>query len=427
MSESSSFPIVNLPKFKEKLVHWANQFSVFICLDNHDAEHLSQELDFVVAVDQVKQLKLSNEPNQIELVKEFRQNSQGTIYGYFSYDLKNQVEDLESNNPDKLHFPNTYFFQPRYTFHITDGHCVINRSTIEALHLMDQIEAIQVPASRNKSRELEWMSSMTKEEYVKYIDRIRNDILEGTVYEMNFCRELHAQVENFSSLEAFLAINPKAKAPFSTYLKINEQQVCCFSPERFMKHQAGILLSQPIKGTIQKGESEKENEALKKQLFYDEKERAENVMIVDLVRNDFARSAKPGSVVVDELFGIYEFENIIQMISTVRAELLDSIHPLDALKNAFPMGSMTGAPKIMAMKLIEEYEQSKRGVYSGAIGYIDENLNYDFNVVIRTLLYNEKNAYLSLQVGGAITYDAIAEKEWVETEIKANSILQFLV
>ena len=161
-------------------------------------------------------------------------------------------------------------------------------------------------------------------------------------------------------------------------------------------------------------------------MLNDEKERAENVMIVDLVRNDFARSAIPGTVKVDELFGIYEFENIIQMISTVSATCRKDIHPLEALKNAFPMGSMTGAPKIRAMQLIEDFEVSKRGVYSGALGYIDTNGNYDFNVLIRTLLYDADKKYLSLHVGGAITYDSIPEKEWYESELKAKSILNFL-
>jgi para-aminobenzoate synthetase component 1 len=193
-----------------------------------------------------------------------------------------------------------------------------------------------------------------------------------------------------------------------------------------MKHESGRVISQPIKGTVKKGKSVEENEALKKALLNDEKERAENVMIVDLVRNDFARSSKPGSVNVDELFGIYEFENIIQMVSTVSAELREDIHPLDALKNAYPMGSMTGAPKIKAMQLIEAYEQTKRGVYSGALGYIKPNLDFDFNVLIRTLIYDESKHYLSLHIGGAITYDAIPEKEWEETCVKAKSILDFL-
>ena len=186
------------------------------------------------------------------------------------------------------------------------------------------------------------------------------------------------------------------------------------------------MLSQPIKGTIKKTKDAVLNEQLKKQLLNDEKERAENVMIVDLVRNDFARSAVTGSVKVEELFGIYEFENIIQMISTVSAEKRPEVSSLEALKNAYPMGSMTGAPKIKAMQLIEQYEVSKRGLYSGAIGYMLPNGDFDFNVVIRTLIYDATTQYLSFQVGGAITYDSIPDKEWEETQTKAKSILQFL-
>jgi para-aminobenzoate synthetase component 1 len=426
MIESSSLPINNIPEFKEKLLYWANKFPVFICLDNNEVESPFQQEEFLVAIDQVKQLSLSTESKQFEQLKAFQQSTSSTIYGYLSYDLKNEIEDLQSKNTDELNFPSLYFFEARYTFSINEGRCTINRSTLEALQLIEQIEAIQINQNPIHADPLKWESRMEKKEYLNHIKKIQHDIIEGTVYELNFCREIYVNTNSFKSLEAFVQINHKAKAPFSSYLKMEDKQILCFSPERFMKHESGRVISQPIKGTVKKGKSVEENEALKKALLNDEKERAENVMIVDLVRNDFARSSKPGSVNVDELFGIYEFENIIQMVSTVSAELREDIHPLDALKNAYPMGSMTGAPKIKAMQLIEAYEQTKRGVYSGALGYIKPNLDFDFNVLIRTLIYDESKHYLSLHIGGAITYDAIPEKEWEETCVKAKSILDFL-
>lgn len=426
MVEQSSFSIGEVSLFKRKLLHWANQFKVFICLDNNEASHLSSSLEFVVGVDKVRELSLTNEAFQFKQLEEFQHTSSESIYGYLAYDLKNELEPLHSKNPDYLEMPSTYFFEPRYIFNVSDGRCSINRSTLESIQLMDQINAIVLTGSEEHAKDLEWKSRMSKEAYIQHLKSIKNDILEGTVYELNFCRELYANTPNFNSLAAFLKINEKAKAPFSAYLKMVDHQVLCFSPERFMKHENRKIISQPIKGTLKKGNNHKENKKRKLDLFNDEKERAENVMIVDLVRNDFAKSAVPGTVKVDELFGIYEFENIIQMISTVSAQLKQDIHPLQALRNAYPMGSMTGAPKVMAMNLIDHYEQVKRGVYSGALGYINPDLSYDFNVLIRTLIFNEKKGYLSLQVGGAITHDAIPENEWEETWIKANSILKYL-
>tara|TARA_B100001093_G_C26846731_1_gene1023166 strand:- start:563 stop:1846 length:1284 start_codon:yes stop_codon:yes gene_type:complete len=426
MVEQSSFSIGEVSLFKRKLLHWANQFKVFICLDNNEASHLSSSVEFVVGVDKVRELSLTNEALQFKQLEEFQHTSSGSIYGYLAYDLKNELEQLHSKNPDHLEMPNTYFFEPRYTFHVSDGRCTINRSTLESIQLMDQINAIDLTEPIERSNDLEWKSRMSKEAYIQHLKSIKNDILEGTVYELNFCRELYANTHNFNSLAAFLKINENAKAPFSAYLKMLNHHVLSFSPERFMKHENRKIISQPIKGTLKKGSNIKENKKRKLDLFNDEKERAENVMIVDLVRNDFAKSAMPGTVKVDELFGIYEFENIIQMISTVSAHLKQDIHPLQALRNAYPMGSMTGAPKVMAMHLIDHYEQVKRGVYSGALGYINTDLSYDFNVLIRTLIFNEKKGYLSLQVGGAITYDAIPENEWEETLVKANSILKYL-
>lgn len=425
MQENASLFITDVPSFKKKLLLWANQFEVCICLDNHENESPYHLKEFVVAVDTIRQIKLYNEAHQFDALHVFKQSSKTTIYGYLSYDLKNELEQLSSNNIDQVNFPSLFFFEPRYVFEIKGNKCQINRSTLEALWLFDQINTIQLHEELKPSK-IYWQTKVDKAAYIKNVKNIQQDIEEGTVYELNYCREIYAEEVEFNPIQTFLKINEQAKAPFTAYLKIGKQSVLSFSPERFLQLNNSKLLSQPIKGTLKKGRSEQENEALKTQLLNDEKERAENVMIVDLVRNDFARSAETGSVKVDELFGIYEFENIIQMISTVSAIKRAEISALTALKNAFPMGSMTGAPKIKSMQLIEQYENSKRGLYSGCIGYFDSSDNFDFNVVIRTLMYDEDKKYLSFHVGGAITYDSIPEKEWQETETKAQSILNYL-
>ena len=214
--------------------------------------------------------------------------------------------------------------------------------------------------------------------------------------------------------------------PFSTLYKNKHKYLICASPERFLKKVNDKLISQPIKGTNKSYPTIEENKIQQEQLRNSEKERAENMMIVDLVRNDLAKSAQTGSVSVEELFGIYKMNQVNQMISTISAKKRNDISIIDVILNAFPMGSMTGAPKIEAMKLIEHYEISKRGLYSGTVGYITPNQDFDFNVVIRSILYNQKNKYISFQVGGAITYDANAEDEYNECLLKAESIIKIL-
>jgi len=426
MSEQSSFVLDDFASFKIRALRWAQQFEYNLCLDNHFQLSPYQETEFLLAVDALNLLSLKEEDNQFDLFNAFQEKAKSSIFGYFSYDLKNELERLESNNPDQLNLASCFFFEPRYLLTFKDGKCTINRSTLEALNILDQINSFKDDSPTDAKLSIVWKSRVAKESYIENVKNIKQDIEEGTVYELNYCRELYAENVKLSAVGSFLQINEQAKAPFSAFLKMGNQYALSFSPERFVQLKGDRLLSQPIKGTIKKTNDVLQNEQLKIQLLNDEKERAENVMIVDLVRNDFARSAVTGSVKVEELFGIYEFENIIQMISTVSAVKRPELSALEALKNAYPMGSMTGAPKIKAMQLIDRYEVSKRGLYSGTIGYMRPNGDFDFSVVIRTLIYNATSGYLSFHVGGAITYDSDPEKEWEETEIKAKSILQFL-
>ena len=268
---------------------------------------------------------------------------------------------------------------------------------------------------------------ISKENYLANIEKIKNHILEGDVYELNYCMEFFDDKANINPTEIYQKLKAKSPVPFGAYLKYFDQYLICASPERFICKKNNQLISQPIKGTVKRNllDEEKDNE-LKASLLNSEKERAENLMIVDLVRNDLAHSSKTGSVKVDELFGIYSFQQVHQMISTVSSTINENINPIDAIKNAFPMGSMTGAPKVMAMELIEQYEQTKRGLYSGAVGYFTPEGNFDFNVVIRSIQYNKANHYLNIMVGGAITFDSIAEQEYEECLLKAQATMQSL-
>jgi para-aminobenzoate synthetase component 1 len=270
---------------------------------------------------------------------------------------------------------------------------------------------------------LEFEANTSKEDYTKAILQTKNHILDGDVYELNYCIEFHKKnCPELDIVSVYLALNAASPTPFSALYANTSHAILCASPERFLLKIDNLIYSQPIKGTILRKEDKAEDELMKLSLLNSEKERAENLMIVDLVRNDLAKSAKTGSVQVEELFGIYSFKKLHQMISTVRAEL-NNTPVVDCIQNAFPMGSMTGAPKIKAMEIIDELEKCKRGMYSGSIGYISPNLDFDLNVVIRSLQYNSKKQYLSFQVGSAITIDSDAQAEYEECLLKGSAMM----
>jgi len=264
----------------------------------------------------------------------------------------------------------------------------------------------------------------SREEYISNAKKLIEHIHCGDIYEVNYCIEFFAENVSVDPSSLFLKLNELTQAPFSCLYKNGEHWLICASPERFLHKKGSCIISQPIKGTRARGKTFEEDEKLKMELFLDEKERSENVMIVDLVRNDLSKSAKKNSVKVEELFGIHSFKSVHQMISTVRAELRNDVHPVDAIRNAFPMGSMTGAPKIKAMELIDEFENVKRGLYSGAVGYFTPDLDFDFNVVIRSIQYNSKTGYLSFMVGSALTANADPEKEYEECLLKAKTLFE---
>ncbi|MDX2001041.1 MAG: anthranilate synthase component I family protein [Chitinophagales bacterium] len=406
--------------FQLKALAWAQQFETLCYLDaNHYPQH-SWQFDWVLAAGASRLLAIQA-GSAFERLKEFRASYPGWLFGYFAYDLKNEVERLNSQHTDHIGLLDLLFFQPECLL-------VCSKGKVEVLagdeKLLAEIEQHEVPLL--ETAKITIKTRFNKEEYLKAVKSLQNHIVEGDIYEANLCQEFYAQQVSIQPLAVFNLLNDKNKAPFSGFFKHQERYVLCSSPERFLAKKGQQLLSQPIKGTIRKGKDPVENESLKQQLYHDIKERAENVMIVDLVRNDLAKSCLPGTVHVDELFGIYSFEQVHHMISTISGTLRPDCDPIDAIKNTFPMGSMTGAPKISAMRLIESHELSKRGVYSGALGYFSPEGDFDFNVVIRSILYNAASKYLSFQAGGAITYDANPEKEYEECLLKAKAMMEVL-
>ena len=430
MAESTTVTIADIELFKQQALLWANHFRVVCLLDSNSYPHKNYtSKNWVLAVD-----ALEETTGSFNALENFQANSNATIFGFLTYDLKNEVENLESNNYDGLKFPELFFFNPRYVFEIEGNKLTINRNYPETFELIERIQT-QDTGQKTQDTRRKLKARTSKENYLQNVEKIRQQIEAGDFYEMNYCNEFYIEQIELQPVETFLKLNEKSKAPFSCYFKLDDKFLLCASPERFLKKEGSKLISQPIKGTIKKGSTTEENELLKTQLQSDLKERAENIMIVDLVRNDLARSSKAGSVKVEELCGVYEFNTVNQMISTVVAEIettgatvqnRGTGNIIDAIKNAFPMGSMTGAPKIEVMKNIEQFEDFKRSLYSGSVGYITCEGDFDFNVVIRSILHNATQKYISVRVGGAITFDSIAENEWNEILLKAKSMMEVL-
>jgi para-aminobenzoate synthetase component 1 len=371
-----------------------------------------------------------SDKNAFQTIYEAHSKHPSFLIGYFGYDLKNQLEALTSRNPNRLGFPNAYFVEPEWIIDF-DNDAVVISGNGDTNDLFTQIAAYVQPSDPSPSplrrtAPAQVQCRVTPEEYQTHVRRIQEYIQEGDVYELNYCIEFFAEQIDLNPIQIYRALTERSPMPFSSFLKIGDHYIMGASPERFLKKEGRKILSQPIKGTIRRGQTPEEDIKLRTQLLNSEKERAENLMIVDLVRNDLARSAKTGSVQVDELFGIYGFQQVYQMISTVSATLREEMTWADAIQNAFPMGSMTGAPKIRSMQLIDELEASRRGVYSGAIGFITPDGDFDFSVVIRTLLYDAERQYASFSVGSAITYDADPAQEWDECLLKARAIREVI-
>ncbi|WP_304131515.1 aminodeoxychorismate synthase component I [Mesonia mobilis] len=416
-------------EFKQQLLNWANQFEEVVWLDSNSYEFSSVEYEAILAVEAFTALK-TDYINAFEKLQEYQQTTKDWIFGYLTYDLKNDVEALSSKNFDGLSFPDLYFFQPKKIFLLKkdeiemhylgmvddemeeDWQAILNTSTIH------QTETEITSATIN--------ARLTKDEYIERVGKMLKHIHRGDIYEANFCQEFYAKNYSLQPFSTYFDLNTISKPPFAAYVKLEEFHLLSASPERYLKKTGNRVISQPIKGTAKRLQDPAEDEALKESLKNDPKEISENVMIVDLVRNDLSKTAKKGSVQVEELCKLYTFQQVHQLISTVTAEVAEGIPPVEVLRSTFPMGSMTGAPKISAMKIIEELEATKRGLYSGCVGYMSPQGDFDFNVIIRSILYNSTNKYLSFSVGSAITAKSDPEKEYEECLTKAAAMHRVL-
>jgi para-aminobenzoate synthetase component I len=404
-----------------------------VCLDSN--QYKSRRVNRVewecLAAAEAKELLEKPAGQAFSALEEWVTQKQDWLFGCLCYDLKNEVEALSSTHFDGIGWPDMAFFQPVTVAGIRNGHLEIHTLLPDPDAVKAIIEATPCPDPPPVPTDAPFPARaltprMPRPEYLATVEAIRAHIAGGDLYEMNLCQEFYVENAQLTPLTTHQRLNTIARTPFATWLRWGHRYLLSASPERFLKKEGQRLVTQPIKGTRPRGQTPDADFSLKQDLLNDEKDRSENVMIVDLVRNDFARQCLPGTIKVEELFGIYTFATVHQMISTVSGILPADTSPVAALRDCFPMGSMTGAPKVMAMELIERYEKTRRGLYSGACGYFTPAGDFDFNVVIRSILYNSRTQYASVQVGGAIVYDSVPEKEYDECLVKLRAVRNVL-
>ena len=410
--------------FCRRLLFFSEKYKHFCLLDSNSSENSVPdryfEYDFICAFDAIE--TLSSCDNSILKVKNLHSKFNDWMFGYLSYDLKDEFYNLPSKGVDHLNSDHVSFFIPKYVMLVKDNQLEVlthmNKESINSL--LNQI--FNYNCNEQKINNITFKARESKKSYLQKINEIKYHIKRGDIYEINYCQEFFNDNILISPHNIFYYLNKSTKSPFASFLKNDNINLMGFSPERYLCKNNSKVISQPIKGTSKRSNDSDEDNYLFNNLIKSKKDISENIMIVDLVRNDLSITAKSGSVNVDKLCGVYSFSNVHQMISTISSELENGTHFTDVIKSSFPMGSMTGAPKKMALTLIDKFEENKRSLYSGSVGYITPAGDFDFNVVIRSLIYNYKRKYLSLSVGGAITSKSIPLKEYEECIIKAQPI-----
>lgn len=417
------YTIPDREQIKQKVLNWARPFSTFCFLDDHEYGGKTHSLDWMMAAG-IRRSITASAGHALEQLQAFIGEQKSWLFGHLGYDLKNELAGLRTTQSSGIAFPDLFFFEPAVRVHVVDGELSIDADDPDSVYkailaapLYELADALVGPVR----------SRFTKETYCNMIETLRGHIRRGDCYEVNFCQEFFAENTTIDPVDVYHRLSAVSPNPFSALYRNDDQWLICASPERFLKKQGDHIFSQPIKGTLHRSKGDETRDALmKKELWESAKDRSENVMVVDLVRNDLSRICTEGSVQVDELFGIYTFPQVHQMISTISGKLQPGTSLYSILQACFPMGSMTGAPKQRVMELIGKYEMTKRGIFSGALGYIDPDGDFDFNVVIRSILYNADTKYLSFPAGSGITFYSEPEKEWEECLWKAAAIRQVL-
>ena len=433
MKKCISFPVKDFDIFKIQMLNWVNRFNIFCLLDNRHYDFDKPAFECLLAAGSKLSIEMQAGNAFKDLQDFYALNKCEWLFGHFGFDLKNETEQLFSHNTDGIGFSDMHFFVPEIVLELNNTEVKIYCDD-DAEAVYTQIRSAATKISVQVKTAVDIKNKISPENYISIIEKLKQHILRGDCYEINFCQEFFAQNAVIDPLNTYSRLTDLSPNPFSVFYKLNSRYCLCASPERYLKNELTKIFSQPIKGTAQRNvENAAADEVAKNYLLQSSKEKSENVMVVDLVRNDLSKICKAGTVRVDELFGLYSFPQVHQMISTISGELEDGLNWIDCIKATFPMGSMTGAPKKRVMELIEHYEQTKRGLFSGAIGYVkpagdlpSAQVAFDFNVVIRSILYNETEKYLSFQTGGGITYNSDAAMEYEECLLKAGAMMKVL-
>ena len=418
----SNFAVADSKAFKIKMLNWSSRFNIFCFLDNSHYDFESPSFECMLAVGCERSITLKSK-NAFETLKQFSLDNPGWLFGHFNYPSKNRDE---SQN-DLIGFEDGFFFIPQMVLQLSHNNISIESAGISANEIFSGIDDEPAFIKNGGQTKVDIKCRYTREAYIEIIRELKKHILRGDCYEINFCQDFYsvnAEADPLFLYHELISVSPNT---FAAFYKLNDKYCLCASPERFLKKKGNKLISQPIKGTSKRNLTEPViDEQNKNYLINSPKEKSENVMVVDLVRNDMSRVCKAGSVFVSELFGIYSFPQVHQMISTVEGEVQTNTHWTDIIKACFPMGSMTGAPKIKVMELIDEFETVPRGLFSGTIGYVTPEEDFDFNVVIRSLFYNEARKTLSFKAGSGITFNSDPSDEFDECMMKAAALVKIL-
>ena len=408
------------------MLQFLENCSTFCFLDNHGYE-FDSSYECLAAAGALKWVQGNPDSPVFSPLDDLHRTYTDWIFGHICYDTKNAIESLESKHPDAVGFPDLHFFIPETVLLLHPGHVEIGvTGNQDAGDLFRRISSLEIRPQMPPEK-AQFLSRFTREEYIKTVGRLQEHIVRGDCYEVNFCQEFYSHQSIPFPTEVFKRLSERSPSPFSACYRCQDQYLLCASPERFLKRTGDCLIAQPMKGTSKRILEDLPADLREKSaLARDEKERAENIMIVDLVRNDLSKVCTEGSVHVKNFLEVHTFPQVHQMISTVEGRLPPGITTGRILEATFPMGSMTGAPKKRVMELIETYEKTRRGLYSGTVGYLDPEGNFDFNVVIRSILYNSARQYISIQCGSAITFNSDPEKEYEECLLKASALFSAL-
>lgn len=424
MNTSKYFSLnpINVDVFKQKVLCWLKQYNTFTYLDNNHYSNGPHRYELLVGVEAMRSLSIE----EINLPE----NKGQWLFGHLSYDYKVQLfPKLPINKCRKDGYSSTSFFIPKIVIAIPfqSSHVKIISNVDHDLIFKAIINSeVTSDLSLHLQDDTDWIEDMNQDQYLNTVNAIQNHIKEGDCYELNLCNGYEIQEIGLDPYIVFQKLNLINPAPFAAFYRSDNNFLLCSSPERYLYKEKSLLVSQPIKGTIRKGITLEEDENLKRQLKNNIKECAENLMITDLVRNDLAQICEVGSVTVPDLLGLYSFNSLHHLISTIQGNVIANYNLIEILSLPFPMGSMTGAPKYIVMELIDKYEKSGRGIYSGSIVYITPEGDFDSNVVIRSLVYNSTTRKLHFHSGGAITIDSDPQKEWEEICLKSQRLKDVL-